>query len=117
MAQTVVLKAERRVTNGKGAARQVRLQGKVPAVVYGHGRNPESVSLSLGELEKALTGVAAESTLIDLTVDGSPIKALIREIQRHPTRSRIIHVDFYEIHAGEKITLSVPVHLVGTPDG
>jgi large subunit ribosomal protein L25 len=117
MAQTVALKAERRVTNGKGAARQVRLQGKVPAVVYGHGRNPESVSLSLGELEKALTGVAAESTLIDLTVDGSPIKALIREIQRHPTRSRIIHVDFYEIHADEKITLSVPVQLVGTPEG
>ena len=117
MAQTVALKAERRSSNGKGAARQIRLQGKVPGVVYGHGREPESVAVALSELEKALTGIAAESTLFDLSVDGKPIKALIREIQRHPVRSRIIHVDFYEIHADEQITLSVPVCLEGTPDG
>jgi len=117
MAQTVALKAERRTANGKGAARQLRLQGKVPAVVYGHGRQPEALSLTLGELEKALVGIAAESTLIDLSIEGSGIKTLIREIQRHPVRSRIIHVDFYEIHADEKITLSIPVYLEGTPDG
>jgi large subunit ribosomal protein L25 len=117
MAQSIALKAERRVSNGKGAARQIRLQGKVPGVVYGHGRQPESVAVALGELEKALTGIAAESTLFDLTVDGTAVKALIREIQRHPTRSRIIHIDFYEIHADEKITLAVPVYLEGTPDG
>ncbi len=117
MATTVALKAERRVANGKGGARQVRLQGRVPAVVYGRGREPESLSLSLGELEKALTGIAAGSTLIDLSVEGDTIKTLIREIQRHPVRTRITHVDFYEIHADEKITLSVPVHLEGTPEG
>ncbi|MBI4502371.1 MAG: 50S ribosomal protein L25/general stress protein Ctc [Gemmatimonadetes bacterium] len=117
MAQTVALKAERRAANGKGAARQIRLQGKVPGVVYGHGREPESVAVSLGELEKALIGIAAESTLFDLSVDGKTVKALIREIQRHPVRSRIIHIDFYEIHADEKITLSVPVYLEGAPDG
>ena len=117
MATKVSLKAEPRTVNGKGAARQVRLQGKVPAVVYGHGRQPEALSLSLGELEKALTGIAAEITLIDLSWGGNTIKTLIREIQRHPSRSRIIHVDFYEIHADEKITLSVPVQLVGTPEG
>jgi large subunit ribosomal protein L25 len=117
MAQTVAIKAERRSANGKGAARQIRLQGKVPAVVYGHGREPESVAISLGELEKALIGIAAESTLIDLSVEGNTIKTLIREIQRHPTRSRIIHVDFYEIHSDEKITLAVPVYLEGTPEG
>src|SRR6185503_19821521 len=117
MATKVALKAERRSANGKGAARQVRLQGRVPAVVYGHGRQPEALSLSLGELEKALTGIAAESTLIDLSFGGSTIKTPIREIQRHPSRSRIIHVDFYEIHSDEKITLAVPVHLIGTPEG
>jgi large subunit ribosomal protein L25 len=117
MAQTVTLKAERRATNGKGAARQIRMLGKIPGVVYGHGREPEPVSVVQGELEKALIGIAAESTLFDLSVDGTTIKALIREIQRHPVRSLIIHVDFYEIHADEKITLSVPVHLEGTPDG
>jgi len=68
-------------------------------------------------LEKALTGIEPEATLIDLTVDGKKSRALIREIQRHPIRPDIIHVDFYEIKADEKITLKVPVHLVGTPDG
>jgi large subunit ribosomal protein L25 len=68
-------------------------------------------------LEKALTGIEPESTLFDLTVDGKKSRALIREIQRHPVRPDIIHVDFYEIKADEKITLKVPVHLVGTADG
>src|SRR5947207_2721115 len=68
-------------------------------------------------LEKALTGIEPESTLIDLTVDGKKARTLIREIQRHPLRPDIIHVDFYEIKADEKITLKVPVHLVGTADG
>jgi large subunit ribosomal protein L25 len=68
-------------------------------------------------LEKALTGIEPESTLIELSVDGKTSRTLIREIQRHPLRPDIIHVDFYEIRGGEKITLKVPVHLVGTPDG
>jgi large subunit ribosomal protein L25 len=117
MAQKVAISAQKRAPAGKGAARQLRLQGKVPAVIYGHGREPESLTLSAAELEKALTGIAAESTVIDLSVDGAPLKTLIREIQRHPVKSRIIHVDFYEIHAGEKISLSIPVVLEGVPDG
>src|SRR6266568_2674983 len=87
MAQTVSLAASPRDKTGKGAARQARF------------------------------GVEPESTLIELTVDGKKTRALIREIQRHPIRPDIIHVDFYEIHSGEKITLKVPVHLVGAPDG
>jgi large subunit ribosomal protein L25 len=55
--------------------------------------------------------------LFELAIDGAPVRALIREIQRHPVRSQIIHVDFYEIHAGEKVALEVPVHLIGSPDG
>lgn len=117
MATKVSLKAEKRAVNGKGAARQLRLAGKVPAVIYGHGRTPDHLALSLGELEKALTGIAAESTVIDLSVDGNTVKTLIREIQRHPVRTRIIHVDFFEIHAGEKIKVAIPVHLEGIPDG
>src|SRR5574341_572721 len=117
MAQQVTLTAERRTATGKGGARKLRAAGRVPAVVYGHGREPEPLSLSQTELEKALIGIAAASTVIDLTVDGKPIKTLIREIQRTAVRRDIVHVDFYEIHADEKITLKVPVHLVGTPDG
>lgn len=117
MAHQVTLTAERRATKGKGAARKLRAAGRVPAVIYGHGRDPESLSVAQAELEKALTGIAAASTVIDLTVDGKPTKTLIREIQRTAVRRDIVHVDFYEIHADEKIRLEVPVHLVGAPEG
>jgi len=117
MAQTVALSATAREKTGKGAARQARFQKQVPAVIYGHGRATQPLMVDALSLEKALTGIEPESTLIDLTVDGKKARALIREIQRHPLRPDIIHVDFYEIKADEKVTLKVPVHLVGTPDG
>ena len=117
MAQTVILSATAREKTGKGAARQSRFRKQVPAVIYGHGRETQTLSVDALLLEKALTGIEPESTLIDLTVDGKKSRALIREIQRHPLRPDIIHVDFYEIRGGEKITLKVPVHLVGTSDG
>jgi large subunit ribosomal protein L25 len=117
MAQIVSLAASPRDKTGKGAARQARFAKQVPAVIYGHGRATQPLMVDANALEKALTGVEPASTLIDLTVDGKKTRALIREIQRHPVRPDIIHVDFYEIHADEKITLKVPVHLVGAPDG
>src|ERR1044072_4204751 len=117
MAQTVILSATAREKTGKGAARQARFNKQVPAVVYGHGRATQSLMVDALSLEKALTGIEAESTLIELTVDGKKSRALIREIQRHPLRPDIIHVDFYEIKADEKVTLKVPVPLVGTADG
>ena len=117
MAQTVTLSATLRDKTGKGAARQARFQKQVPAVIYGHGRATQTLMVDALALEKALTGIEPESTLIELTVDGKKARTLIREIQRHPIRPDIIHVDFYEIKADEKVTLKVPVHLVGTPDG
>ncbi len=117
MAQTVSLSASPRQATGKGGARQARFRGKVPAVIYGHGRAAQPLELEAKALEKALQGIEPASTIIELSVDGTPVKTLIREIQRHPLRPDIIHVDFYEIHAAEKVTLRVPVHLVGNPDG
>ncbi|HVH67655.1 MAG TPA: 50S ribosomal protein L25/general stress protein Ctc [Gemmatimonadales bacterium] len=117
MAQTVSLSATPRTATGKGGARQARFRGKVPAVVYGHGRATQPLELEFKALEKALQGIEPASTIIDLAVDGKTVKTLIREIQRHPLRPDIIHVDFYEIHASEKVKLKVPVHLVGSPDG
>src|SRR5205085_396392 len=85
-----------RQATGKGGARQARFRGKVPAVIYGHGRDTQSLELEAKALEKALTGIEPASTIIELAVDGKPaVKTLIREIQRHPIRPDIIHVDFY----------------------
>jgi large subunit ribosomal protein L25 len=117
MAQTVALGAQRRSDAGKGAARQLRMGGRIPAVIYGHGRDPESLSLGEAELERVLTGLEVGSAVFDLDVEGSPVKALVREIQRHPFRAKILHVDFLEIRAGEKITLQLAIHLTGAPDG
>jgi len=117
MAKLVSLAADLRTTTGKGAARQARFRGKVPAVIYGHGRAAQALTVEAKALEKALTGIVPASTIIELAVDGRTTKTLIREIQRHPIRPDIIHVDFYEIHAEEKVKLKVPVRLVGAPDG
>ena len=119
MAQQVSLHAATRSNTGKGAARTFRRAGKVPAVIYGHGREPEALVVDAPALSKMLTGISAGSTIVDVTVDGrAPVKVLIREIQRNPIRpADIMHVDLYEIHADEKITVEVPVHLTGTADG
>lgn len=117
MAQIVSLTALSRQDTGKGAARQTRFRGHVPAVIYGRGRPAQALTVEAKMLERALTGIEPESTIIELAVDGKKTKALIREIQRHSLRPDIIHVDFYEIQAEQKVTLKVPVHLVGTPDG
>src|ERR671931_1713680 len=117
MAQIVSLSATPRQATGKGGARQTRFRGKVPAVIYGPGRETQPLEVEAKALEKALAGVEPASTIIELTVDGKKTRTLIREIQRHPIRPDILHVDFYEIHAAEKVTLKVPVHLVGSPDG
>src|SRR6266536_506201 len=117
MAQVIALSAETRSASGKGGARQTRREHKVPAVIYGHGRPAQPLTVDALALEKALTGVDPESTVIELTLDGKKAKVLIREIQRHAIRPDIIHVDFYEIRGGEKVRLKIPVHLVGTPDG
>src|SRR6266571_802770 len=117
MAQVVSLSASPRATTGKGPARQARFRGQVPAVLYGRGRPTQALAVESQALEKALAGIEPESTIIELAVDGKKTQALIREIQRHPIRPDIIHVDFYEIHAQQKVTLKVPVHRVGAPDG
>src|SRR2546425_7897008 len=82
MAQTVSLSATAREKTGKGAARQARFQKQVPAVIYGHGRATQPLMVDALALEKALTGIEPESTLIELTVDGKKARTLIREIQR-----------------------------------
>ncbi|MGA2384512.1 MAG: 50S ribosomal protein L25/general stress protein Ctc [Gemmatimonadales bacterium] len=117
MAQTVQLAAEKRTSKGKGAAREMRRGGKVPAVIYGRGREPAQLAVDGVALGRLLEKIVPESTIVELTVDGTPVKTLIREVQRHPVRPGIVHVDFYEIRAGQKIRVAVPIHCVGIPDG
>ncbi|MBA3495962.1 MAG: 50S ribosomal protein L25 [Gemmatimonadales bacterium] len=119
MAQQANLQVASRTTRGKGAARSLRREGKVPGVIYGHGREAEPVTVDSSALTRMLVGISAGTTILDVTVDGrAPVKALIREIQRDSLRpADILHLDFYEVRVDEEITLAVPVRLVGVPDG
>jgi large subunit ribosomal protein L25 len=111
------LNATARADRGTGVARKLRVTGNVPAVIYGHGRTPQSLSINTREIDKLLSTVSAASTVIELNVDGKVARTLIREIQRHPVRRSIVHVDFQELVAGEKITVSIPLRFTGTADG
>lgn len=114
---TAQLAASTREGTGKGPARTLRSSGKIPGIVYGHARKPVSLTLDTREFEKLLSHIAAESTVIELSLDGKTTKTLIREIQRHPFKRQILHVDFQELVAGEKITVNIPIVLIGVPDG
>lgn len=114
---TASLKAAVRDGRGTGVARKLRQSGQVPAIIYGHGREPQSLAINTREVERLLGSVSAASTVIELDLDGRTARTLIREIQRHPFKRNIIHIDFQELVAGEKVTVSVPLRFVGTADG
>src|SRR6478735_9035799 len=102
------LSAESRTETGKGVARKLRAAGRVPGVVYGHAREAQSLSLVARELEKLLATVATGSTVIELSLGGAITKTLIREVQRHPFKKQILHIDFQELVAGEKVIVDLP---------
>lgn len=113
---TAQLSASTRDSVGKGAARTLRSAGQIPAVIYGHAREPQALAIPSREFEKLLERVSAESTVIELNLASGVARTLIREIQRHPFKRMILHVDFQELVAGEKVTVNIPLVLVGIPD-
>lgn len=114
---TANLSAKSRSTTGKGVARKLRAAGQVPAVIYGHAREPQPLSLDAHELTLLLERVPYQSTVIELAIEDGVSRTLIREIQRHPYKRQIVHVDFQELVAGEKVSVKVPIHFVGVPEG
>ena len=121
MAQKVQLKAKTRTEIGKGAVKRMRSQGAVPAVIYGAHSKPVNLAIAVEELEKALHDATSENVLVDLMVDegGKTNKrlALIQEVQHHPYEDTILHIDFHEVVATEKLRANVPVRPIGEPAG
>jgi large subunit ribosomal protein L25 len=111
------LSANTRAETGKGAARKLRQAGNIPAVIYGHNREPQSLVLNARETEKLVKSIAVSSTVIELGIEGKTARTLIREIQRHPFKRTILHIDFQELVAGETVTVKCPIVYVGTPEG
>ncbi len=119
MAISAKLSARPRDERGKGAARRLRAAGRVPAVIYGHGEETRALTVDARELERLFSSIHRDNTVINVSIDGekADVKALVREVQAHPFRGHILHLDLYQIHAGERITLAVPILLTGTPEG
>jgi len=114
---TATLSATKRSDTGKGVARSLRREGRIPGVIYGRERQPQALSISARELLRLLEHISAENTVIDLTIDGTTARTLIRQIQRHPLKRDIIHVDLQELIAGEKVEVRIPIVLQGVPAG
>lgn len=114
---TATLTATPRTETGKGVARSLRRDGQIPGVIYGHAREAQPVVVPTRELERLLGTISAGSTVVELDIDGKTSRTLIREIQRHPFKKQILHIDFQELVAGETVVVHVPLVFVGTPEG
>src|SRR5205085_9171360 len=106
------LQAESRTEFGKGAARRIRREHKVPAVLYGHGTDPIHVTLPGHDTMMALKHGGANA-LLTIELDGDTQLALPKQVQRHPVRGELEHLDLLIVRQGEKVTVDIPVHVVG----
>ena len=114
---TASLSASVRTETGKGAARKIRQAGNIPAVIYGHGREAQSLMINARETDKLLKSIAISSTVIELSIEGKSARTLIREVQRHPFKRTITHIDFQELVAGETVSVHCPIVYIGVPEG
>ncbi|OII12048.1 50S ribosomal protein L25/general stress protein Ctc [Curtobacterium sp. MCBA15_008] len=110
MADYTKLAAEVRTKFGKGAARKLRAADKIPAVVYGHGTEPQHISLPGHE---TMLLVRTANAVVDLDIDGAAQLALVKDVQRDPVRQIIEHIDLVVLRRGEKVTVDVPVVVEG----
>ena len=108
--------AETRSGTGKTAARAMRRSGNVPAVVYGHGE-PQMLSLNHNEVVKHLAHEEVYSHILDLTIDGKTEKAILKGVQRHPAKVRVLHLDFLRINLNDSIKVHVPLHFINEHTG
>ena len=106
---STVLVAETGRPTGSANSRRMRREDHIPAVVYGQGMQPITISVVRRDLRHALSGPAGVNTVLDLTVDGKVFPAIVKELQRHPVRRTVAHVDFLQVNLNEEITIAIPV--------
>jgi len=107
------LTAEFRNAEGKGASRRLRRTGKVPAVLYGGHTAPSNLSLDHQRLMLALDNERFYSSIIAIQIDGKPQAAILKDLQRHPAKNQVLHVDLQRVLENEKIRMTIPLHFKG----
>jgi large subunit ribosomal protein L25 len=117
MSDEFVLKAEPRTDVGKGASRRLRrLSDLVPAIIYGAGKDAATVTFPHKELHRVLENEAFYSTIITIKTGRKKDQVILKDLQRHPAKDRIMHADFLRIKMDQKITISVPIHFINEED-
>ncbi len=109
----LVLNAEVGRRLGSSSTRRLRSEDKVPGVVYGLGEDPVPVAVKYGELREVLTTEAGLNALITLAVDGTTQLSIVKELQRHPYRNNVTHVDFLRVDPNQELLVDVPILLLG----
>ena len=117
MAEQVTLAARPRVGSGKGEARALRREGRVPAIAYGTGIDPTPLSVDALDLYHALHTDAGANAVLRLAIEGTDHIALARDVQRHPVRRDVLHVDFLTVSRTQRVDAQVPIHLAGEAPG
>src|SRR5690625_2397149 len=113
MSNELTLNASLRQDTGKGASRRLRrLAQLVPGIVYGGDKEPQNISVVQKDLVKALEQEAFYSQIIDLDIDGSKQKGILRDLQRHPSKVALLHIDFQRVSADQKLQTRVPLHFL-----
>jgi large subunit ribosomal protein L25 len=118
--KSVALKAYPRTQVQHTAVKKLRTSGRVPATIYGRQAKPQNLELNSREFSDLLHHAASENVLVDLSVETDARAqrlALVQEVQHHPLSGKVLHVDFHEILADEKVTVNVPVETTGEPAG
>lgn len=113
MAINFELRAEVRTDAGKGASRRLRREGKVPAILYGAGEAPQMLSLEHNPVMHSLENEAFYSHVLTVNVGGKSVRAVLKDLQRHPYRALIMHLDLQRVSETEKLRMTVPLHFLG----
>ena len=116
-AEQNILEAQQRTPGTKNDARRVRVSGKIPAVVYGAGKNSMPVSVDPRQVSRILHSATGHNTVFDLTLDGDRTKAMIVDWQYEPIKGSLLHIDLKRIAMDQKLRVNVPIELVGEPAG
>jgi len=113
MSEKIVINATRRNDQGKGASRRLRRQaGLMPAIIYGGNEPPVMISLPQKDMMKATENEAVFSSILDVNVDGQPVPAILKDLQRHPAKPVLLHADFQRVDQNTRITVHVPLHFI-----
>ena len=107
------INAETRQGKGRAESRKLRRLGRVPAIVYGGGQEPRAITLDRNSLTMQMDLESFYTSILNLQIDRKPQPVVVKEVQRHPARSNVMHLDFQRVVEDEEITLNVPIHFIG----